>query len=122
MVVLSAVTALAVVLSLVLAGLFFVASGDLSENRATVASQKEQLAAKEAKIVKVEDERDKARQDLDTRQDELGVVSEDKKTIASCLKLLLQLMTAAGAGNRAQVEKLAKQLDQPCTRAEALVS
>jgi len=120
--VLAGICALLLVVSLAVTGLLIAKSNDLSESRATAASQREQLREKDGKIATVEDERDKAKQDLDGSKDEVGSLTADKATIAQCLKLMFQMLEAAAAGNRAQVNALAKQLDAPCTRAEALVS
>jgi len=120
--VLAGFTVLFFVLSVVFGVLFFVASTDLTASRSTVASQKEQLKEKDAKLVAVEGERDKARQELDTSKDSVSSLTADKTVIAQCLKGVLDMFKALADGNRAQFEAVTKRIEAPCTRAEGLIT
>jgi hypothetical protein len=115
-------TALFFVLSVALGVLFFLASTELTEQRATIASQKAQLKEKDAKIVGVEGERDKARQELDTSKDSVSSLTADKATIAQCLKGVLEMFDILAEGTEAQFDAVAKRIEAPCTRAEGLIS
>lgn len=120
--VLAGFTVLFFVLSVVFGVLFFVASTDLTASRSTVASQKEQLKEKDTKLVAVEGERDKARQELDTSKDSVSSLTADKAVIAQCLKGVLDMFKALADGNRAQFEAVTKRIEAPCTRAEGLIT
>jgi chromosome segregation ATPase len=127
--ILSIVAGLLVVLGAVMGGLYVSKNNELSSTRqeltAKVADRDSTISTKEKDIGKLKADLEKAKADLaDTKQTLTGTqkdrdqIEKEKQVISRCLQLFANSMTAALAGNRAEVNRLSSDLDKTCNEAE----
>ncbi|GAA3397785.1 hypothetical protein [Cryptosporangium minutisporangium] len=127
-VILGAATALLLVLALTMTGLFIAKNGEQNDTQAKLTAAENTIDARDSKITTLEkdltDTKTKltnTEQQLNGTKDSLGTANADKQVISQCLKLVIEALDAIGKGDQAKTDQLIKQLDAPCTKAEALI-
>jgi hypothetical protein len=124
--VLAAVAAVFLILSATMTVLYVSKNGDYNQQKKLAASRQETIDTLNTKadklnkeLASVKKQRDDAKSDLSDAKDKNADVTKERDTIGKCLTLLEDALSAAAKNDDKKVNKLLKQLQDPCNKADA---
>jgi septal ring factor EnvC (AmiA/AmiB activator) len=111
---------LAVLLLLVgvMTALFITKNSELGDTKQDVAAQEDKIKDLEQQVQKAKDDLAAARQDLTGTQNAQKETQRQKQVMSKCLNLIADLGRAAQRNDQAAYDKAAKDLDKACAEAE----
>jgi septal ring factor EnvC (AmiA/AmiB activator) len=125
---LAVATALFLLLSIVMSGLFFSKSGQHEDTRKELAASETKVSErdtsikdKDSKISALQTELDSTKQQLTGTKSKVGTLTDEKAVIGQCLKLVFQFIEALAKRDTNKANGLINQLRTPCNRAQAIV-
>ena len=123
--VLAAVAAVFLILSATMTVLYVGKNGDYNEQKKLAASRQDTIKTLNTQsdklrkqLKKAEKQRDDAKQDLSGAKDKNKDLAKERDTIGTCLTLLERALQAAAKNDKKKVDKLLKQLNDPCNKAD----
>ncbi|BCJ35943.1 hypothetical protein Athai_34460 [Actinocatenispora thailandica] len=124
--VLAAVAAVFLILSATMTVLYVSKNGDYNQQKKLAASRQQTIDSLNAKsdklnkeLASVKKQRDDAKSALSDAKDKNASVTKERDTIGKCLTLLEQALAAASKNDDKKVNKLLKDLQDPCNKADA---
>ncbi len=126
--VLTAATAVFLILAVTMTVMFVTKNGDYNNEKKVAASRQSTIDGQKKKISDLgkrldstKKDLDKANKDLSGEQDTNKSLADDKATVAKCLSMLEDALVAAGKNDEKKYRQLVKDLQAPCRKADDLI-